>query len=111
MPNIYSLIYGLPKDVREELFARFAESQASGYYALEKWLTENGHAVSHSSLHRSLSGFTDIVRHLRRAEFLHCAMRDRMPFESALQHVVLMDIGAALVRLADSKAPRTKRAR
>lgn len=111
MPNINGLIFALPKHVRKALFTRVAGSRSPGYDALEKWLAANGHAVSSSALHRSLQDFTDIIRHLRRAEFLHCVLEEQLPFEDALQQVVLMDLSAAIVRLADSKAPRARRAR
>lgn len=111
MPKINGLIFALPKHLRKELFARAAGRRSPGYKELENWLAKNGYAVSDTSIHRSLSAFTDIMQHLRRAEFLHCALDEQISFEAALQQVVLMDLSTAIGRLAYSNATRAKRAR
>lgn len=51
MPQRQS-VYGLPKEVKEELDKKLVESHFSQYVELEKWLRQEGYEISKSSIHR-----------------------------------------------------------
>lgn len=87
----------LPDQVREELERRLIQGGFSGYRDLAEWLSDQGFAISKSSLHAWGQGFEDRLGSLKRVTEQARAIVSENPDDDGA-------VNDALIRLVQEKA-------